>query len=161
MRIFGPRWAESNQSPMETRPSCGLTPPHAPSPMTPLILIGISCPDADTARRIGAVLIDRRLAACVHVGAPFRSRYRWQGAVEEAEEVPSPPSPAPSSSRPRPRRPGRCIPTRPRGSSPCRWPPPPPTTPPGSGPRPKAPEAARLTRSQDFFHDPFGLVDEI
>lgn len=56
--------------------------------MTPLILIEISCPDAETATRIGAALIDRRLAACVHVGAPFRSRYRWQGAVEEAEEVP-------------------------------------------------------------------------
>lgn len=56
--------------------------------MTDLIVIEVNCPDAETATRIGAVLMDRRLAACVHVGAPFRSRYRWKGAVEEAGEVP-------------------------------------------------------------------------
>lgn len=57
-------------------------------PMTDLILIEISGPDAEIAMRTGAALVDRRLAACVPVGAPFRSRYRWRGAVEEAEEVP-------------------------------------------------------------------------
>lgn len=31
-------------------------------------------------------LIEARLAACVHVCEPGRSFYRWQGAVEEAEE---------------------------------------------------------------------------
>lgn len=56
--------------------------------MTDLVLIEISCPDAAVADRIGAALVAARLAACVHVGAPFRSRYRWRGVVEEAEEVP-------------------------------------------------------------------------
>lgn len=56
--------------------------------MTGLIVIEISCPDAATAERIGAALVERRLAACVHLGAPYRSRYRWKGAVETAEEVP-------------------------------------------------------------------------
>ncbi|HEX8958487.1 MAG TPA: divalent-cation tolerance protein CutA [Solirubrobacterales bacterium] len=35
---------------------------------------------------IGAVLIERRLAACVQVLGPVASRYRWRGEVEEARE---------------------------------------------------------------------------
>jgi len=31
-------------------------------------------------------LVDRRLAACVQVEGPVQSTYRWQGAVERAEE---------------------------------------------------------------------------
>lgn len=56
--------------------------------MTGLILLEISCPDRATAERIGAALLARRLAACVHLGAPFRSLYRWKGVVEDAEEAP-------------------------------------------------------------------------
>jgi periplasmic divalent cation tolerance protein len=41
---------------------------------------------AAEAERIAAALIERRLAACVQTHGPIRSRYRWQGAVEEAEE---------------------------------------------------------------------------
>lgn len=39
--------------------------------------------DAD---RIAAALVAGRLAACVQVLAPMTSTYRWQGAVETAEE---------------------------------------------------------------------------
>jgi periplasmic divalent cation tolerance protein len=38
------------------------------------------------AERIGAVLIERRLAACAQVLGPVASRYRWRGEVEEARE---------------------------------------------------------------------------
>lgn len=38
------------------------------------------------ARRIAAVLIERRLAACVQVAGPIYSVYRWRGAIENAEE---------------------------------------------------------------------------
>ena len=38
------------------------------------------------AARISAALVERRLAACVQVVGPIVSRYRWQGAVEEARE---------------------------------------------------------------------------
>ena len=40
----------------------------------------------EEARRIAAVLVDRRFAACVQILGPIVSRYRWQGVVEEAEE---------------------------------------------------------------------------
>jgi periplasmic divalent cation tolerance protein len=40
----------------------------------------------DEAERIGALLIERRLAACVQVSGPVASRYRWRGEVEEARE---------------------------------------------------------------------------
>ena len=45
--------------------------------------------DADEARRIATVAIGERLAACANIFAPCRSIYRWQGAVEEADEVPA------------------------------------------------------------------------
>jgi len=38
------------------------------------------------AEAISAALLERRLAACVQVGGPVRSRYRWQGEIETAEE---------------------------------------------------------------------------
>jgi len=41
---------------------------------------------AEEADRIGAALVERRLAACVQVVGPIASRYRWQGAVEQATE---------------------------------------------------------------------------
>jgi periplasmic divalent cation tolerance protein len=40
----------------------------------------------EEAERIGSVLIERRLAACVQVLGPIASRYRWKGEVEEARE---------------------------------------------------------------------------
>lgn len=42
--------------------------------------------DAGRARELARMLVERRLVACVNVVGPLRSIYRWQGAVEEAEE---------------------------------------------------------------------------
>jgi len=43
--------------------------------------------DADEAARIGRQVVEERLAACINILAPCRSIYRWQGAVETADEV--------------------------------------------------------------------------
>ena len=45
--------------------------------------------DADEAERIGRVVVEGHLAACINILAPCRSIYRWQGQIEKAEEVPT------------------------------------------------------------------------
>jgi periplasmic divalent cation tolerance protein len=40
----------------------------------------------EEAERIGAALVEQRLAACVQVVGPISSHYRWQGKVEHAQE---------------------------------------------------------------------------
>ncbi|MBS0347827.1 MAG: divalent-cation tolerance protein CutA [Proteobacteria bacterium] len=52
------------------------------------LLVFTNLPDADAANTLAALLIERRLAACVNILAPCTSVYRWQGAVETASEVP-------------------------------------------------------------------------
>lgn len=42
--------------------------------------------DQDTALTIARELVEQRLAACVQVGGPLTSVYRWQGQVETATE---------------------------------------------------------------------------
>lgn len=56
---------------------------------TPQILLVLTnLPDEASARRLAEGLVADRLAACVNLLAPCRSIYRWQGAVESAEEIP-------------------------------------------------------------------------
>ena len=53
-----------------------------------MLLVLTTLPDEETARRIARDMVERGLAACVSIGAPIRSVYRWQGEIEEAVEIP-------------------------------------------------------------------------
>ena len=41
----------------------------------------------EEARRIGRAIVEDGIAACVNILGPCHSIYRWQGKVEEADEV--------------------------------------------------------------------------
>lgn len=49
-------------------------------------IVFTTCP-ADAAERLAQGLVNANLAACVNIVAGLRSVYRWQGAVETADEV--------------------------------------------------------------------------
>ena len=56
--------------------------------MTDVLLVLTTLPDAASAQGIARSLVESGHAACVSIGAPVRSIYTWQGAIEEADEVP-------------------------------------------------------------------------
>ena len=43
--------------------------------------------DRTEAERIGRLVVEERLAACVTILGPIRSIYRWRGSIESAEEI--------------------------------------------------------------------------
>jgi len=50
------------------------------------VIVFTSCPDAETADRIGTELVNEGLAACVSILPPMRSIYRWKGKIEDTTE---------------------------------------------------------------------------
>ena len=52
------------------------------------LLVVTSLPDRESAEKLAALLIERRLAACVNILAPCASVYRWQGEIQRDEEHP-------------------------------------------------------------------------
>lgn len=55
--------------------------------MTSVATVYATFPDQAEAERIGRVLVEERLAACMNILGPCRSIYRWQGAIEQADET--------------------------------------------------------------------------
>lgn len=55
--------------------------------MTDKIVVLSTCASTEEAERIARQLVQTRLAACVNVLPAMRSIYRWNGVVEDAEEV--------------------------------------------------------------------------
>jgi periplasmic divalent cation tolerance protein len=52
------------------------------------VIVLTNMPDRDSALALAEKLVEQKLAACVNVLAPCTSIYRWQGAIETAQEVP-------------------------------------------------------------------------
>jgi periplasmic divalent cation tolerance protein len=50
-------------------------------------MLYVTTASKDEALRIGRTLVTERLVACANVLPGMQSIYRWQGAVEEAEET--------------------------------------------------------------------------
>lgn len=55
--------------------------------MTSIVTVYATFSNAEEAERVGRMVVEERLAACINVLGPCRSIYRWQGNVETADEV--------------------------------------------------------------------------
>jgi periplasmic divalent cation tolerance protein len=55
--------------------------------MDQVLLVMTNMPDAASAHAMARRLVDQKLAACVNCLPGVKSIYRWQGAIEEADEV--------------------------------------------------------------------------
>lgn len=58
-----------------------------PDQNVPVVFAYVTASSLEEAERIGHTLVEERLAACANLLPGMRSIYRWQGAVEQAEEV--------------------------------------------------------------------------
>ncbi|MES9968932.1 MAG: divalent-cation tolerance protein CutA [Candidatus Thiodiazotropha sp.] len=54
---------------------------------TPLLLILCTAPDRETGLKLAKSLLDQGLAACVNLTSPVTSVYRWQGRLEQSDEI--------------------------------------------------------------------------
>jgi periplasmic divalent cation tolerance protein len=56
--------------------------------MPEAVILYTTWPDAEKAEAVGAEAVAERLAACVNLLQPITSVYRYEGAIERADEVP-------------------------------------------------------------------------
>jgi periplasmic divalent cation tolerance protein len=57
------------------------------STVSAVMVVLVTAPAADVAERIVTAVVEERLAACGNIVPGMTSIYRWQGAVERADEV--------------------------------------------------------------------------
>lgn len=55
--------------------------------MTAINLVYITTGDKAEAKKIGMALVESRLAACVNIIDQMSSLYRWEGRIQEDQEV--------------------------------------------------------------------------
>jgi periplasmic divalent cation tolerance protein len=55
--------------------------------MSGIVSVYATFADAGEAARIARILVEERLAACANILGPIRSIYRWEGKIEETNEV--------------------------------------------------------------------------
>lgn len=55
--------------------------------MTDKIVVFSTCRGQQEAEKIAAMLVEKRLAACVNLLPGVESFYRWRGAVERSKEI--------------------------------------------------------------------------
>jgi len=55
--------------------------------VTDALLVFTTLPSADKAAELGKVLVEERLAACANLIPAVRSIYRWQGKLQDENEV--------------------------------------------------------------------------
>jgi periplasmic divalent cation tolerance protein len=55
--------------------------------MNDAVFVYVTASSREEAQRIGRAAVEERLAACANILPGMRSIYRWQGAVEEADEI--------------------------------------------------------------------------
>ena len=55
--------------------------------MTEYIIVFITAPNEKEAAAISQTIVGERLAACINIIPSVRSIYRWQGRVEDEQEV--------------------------------------------------------------------------
>ncbi len=55
--------------------------------MTAIQLVYITTADKTEARKIGMALVESRLAACANIIDRMNSIYRWEGQIQEDQEV--------------------------------------------------------------------------
>ncbi len=61
--------------------------PYGGKAVTGKLIVLCTCGSAEEARKIAHGVVEKQLAACVNILPGVESIYRWQGAVEQANEV--------------------------------------------------------------------------
>jgi periplasmic divalent cation tolerance protein len=55
--------------------------------MQDYIVIYITTNSFDSAKKIGKILLDKKLVACVNIVPKIKSVFRWKGKIEKEDEV--------------------------------------------------------------------------
>ena len=68
--------------------SCSKDTTMSPSaPEDRAVLVYVTCPSNAEAGRIGGLLVERRLAACINILPEMTSIYRWEGKLQTEREA--------------------------------------------------------------------------